>query len=45
MPSCRAPAEPMRMMWVTPMFFSSSTAMAMDAPPMPVDMASTGTPL
>ena len=35
----------MRTMAVTPIFFSSSMAMAAELPPMPVEMASTGTPL
>ena len=41
---CKAPQLPMRIMAVTPMLRSSSTAMPALAPPMPVETASTGTP-
>ena len=38
MPSCRAPVLPTRMKLVTPTRASSSTAMAVDGQPMPVDV-------
>ena len=44
-PFCKAPQLPIRIMFLTPILTSSSTAMAAEAPPIPVDTAMTGTPL
>ena len=38
------PQVPMRIMVRTPVWYSSSTPMAVEGPPMPVDMTSTGSP-
>ena len=41
---CSAPQLPMRIMFFTPRFLSSSTAIPAEAPPMPVETASTRMP-
>ncbi len=44
-PGFNAPALPILMKYLPPQAISSSTAMAQDGPPMPVEVIVTGTPL